>query len=310
MALRSLTFPRPARTLQRWFAGTLAVTISLASFPAFAADPFRTTNPHNIGDNTEAAFNAMFRSGDYVEARRLITQALASEPNEPMVQAMAAAIAYLDQNMPEVERRAKLTQQKARDLVETDPLRGHLYTAVGIFLEGGYVLQTQGIARGTPTALRMLQQVFSELGRAEDINRNDPELSLLKGFMDLLLAVNLPFANPDQAIARLRNGHPPYLSNRGIAIGLRDLGRYDEALREVNLALQAAPDNPDLIYLKAQINYMKGNSAGSIPLYEQALAYADQMPNQTVWQIRFEKCLAEGAAPEACSERATQAAQR
>ncbi|MBD0334137.1 MAG: hypothetical protein ICV62_01485 [Cyanobacteria bacterium Co-bin13] len=281
--------------------------MSLATLPAFAADPFRTSNPHNIGDTSEAAFNAMFRAGNYVEARQLINTALASEPNEPMVQAMAAAMAYLDQDFAELERRAKLTQQKAQALVDTDPLRGHLYTAVGIFLEGGYVLQTQGITRGTPTALRMLQQVFNELGQAEDIDRNDPELSLLKGFMDLLLAVNLPFANPDQAIARLRNSYPPYLANRGIAIGLRDLGRYDEAMREVNLALQAAPNNPDLIYLKAQINQMQGNTALSIPLYEQALAYANQMPNQMVWQIRFEKCLAEGLAGEACSERASRA---
>lgn len=307
MALRSFKFSRHARQFQRWFAGTLAVTISLATLPAFAADPFRTSNPHNIGDTSEAAFNAMFRAGNYVEARQLINTALASEPNEPMVQAMAAAMAYLDQDFAELERRAKLTQQKAQALVDTDPLRGHLYTAVGIFLEGGYVLQTQGITRGTPTALRMLQQVFNELGQAEDIDRNDPELSLLKGFMDLLLAVNLPFANPDQAIARLRNSYPPYLANRGIAIGLRDLGRYDEAMREVNLALQAAPNNPDLIYLKAQINQMQGNTALSIPLYEQALAYANQMPNQMVWQIRFEKCLAEGLAGEACSERASRA---
>ncbi|HEY9735418.1 MAG TPA: Sll0314/Alr1548 family TPR repeat-containing protein [Trichocoleus sp.] len=300
-------FFRHAHRFQRWFAGALAVTISLASFPAFAADPFRTANPHSIGDASEAAFNAMFRDGDYIEARQLINAALASEPNEPMIQAMAASMAYYDQDMNELLRRAQLTQQKAEALIATDPLRGHLYKAVGIFLEGAHVLQTQGIGRGTPTALRMLQQVFNEIGQAEDVNPNDPELSLLKGFMDLLIAVNLPFANPDQAIARLRNGAPSYLANRGIAIGLRDLGRYDEALREVDLALQTAPQNPELLSLKAQISQRQGNTNQSIRLYEQALAYADQMPKQTVWQIRFEKCLAEGATGPVCSERATQA---
>lgn len=295
---------RPAQRFQRWFAGALAMTISLATLPAFAADPFRTANPHVIGPASEAAFTAMFKEGDYVEAKRLINAALASEPNEPMVQALAASMAYLDQDMAELERRAKLTQQTAQALLESDPLRGHLYTAVGIFLEGGYVLQTQGVTRGTPTALRMLQRVFNELGQAEDINPNDPELSLLKGFMDLLLAVNLPFANPDQAIDRLRNGSPSYLSNRGIAIGLRDLGRYDEALAEVELALQAAPNNPDLIYLKAQISRLQGNIPASLPLYGQALTYADQMPDRFVREIRFEQCLAEGFDGGACAERA------
>jgi tetratricopeptide (TPR) repeat protein len=156
----------------------------------------------------------------------------------------------------------------------------------------------------------MLQQVFAELDAAEAINPNDPELSLLKGFMDLLLAVNLPFANPDQAIGKLRQGHPDYLSHRGIAIGLRDLQRYDEALTEVNQALAAAPDNPDLMYLKAQILSLLQDYQESLPYYAAALTYADQLPASTVWQIRFEECRAQGTTPETCSARATSAASR
>ncbi|HEY9881885.1 MAG TPA: Sll0314/Alr1548 family TPR repeat-containing protein [Leptolyngbyaceae cyanobacterium] len=304
MVLPSFKFARPAQRFQRWFAGTLAVTLSLSSLPAFAADPFRSSSPHSIGDASEAAFVAMFQEGDYVEARQLINTALASEPNEPMTQAMAASMAYLDQNWNELERRAKLTQEKSQNLMASDPLRGNLYMAVGIFLEGGHVLQTEGLTRGTPTALRMLQQVFSHLGNAEKIDRNDPELSLLKGFMDLLLAVNLPFSNPDQAIARLRNAAPTYLANRGIAIGLRDLGRYDEALKEVDIALSAAPDNPELIYLKGQITRLKGDNAASLPYYNKAMQYADQMPRPVVRDMRFEQCLAEGIDGPTCSARA------
>lgn len=294
---------RFAARLRPWLAGTLALTLGLPALPAWAADPFRPNDPHDIGETSEAAFYAMFQEGDYVEADALIQTALQTEPNEPMIQAMAAAMAYLDGDWAELERRAQTTQQTAQALMATDPLRGNLYLAVGIFLEGGYILQTQGIARGTPMALRMLQQVFGYLGEAEKIDRNDPELSLLKGFMDLLLAVNLPFANPDQAIARLRNGYPPYLSHRGIALGLRDLERYDEALVEVEKALNTAAENPDLIYLKAQIYRLKGEDSTSVPLYEQALTYADQMPDSLVEQIRFEHCLAEGFDGGTCTAR-------
>ncbi|MBW4485180.1 MAG: tetratricopeptide repeat protein [Tildeniella torsiva UHER 1998/13D] len=270
---------------------------------AHAGDPFRPNDPHEIGDKTEAVFNALFYEGNYTEAQSLVGQAIAAEPDEPMNYAIAAALGYLNKDLDKLAEQARLTQQTATALKETDPLRGHLYTAVGIFMEGAHVLQTQGIARGTPSALRLLQRVFSELEAAERIDANDPELSLLKGFMDLLLAVNLPFANPDQAIARLQNGSPAYLSHRGIALGMRDLGRYDEALAEVEKALTAAPNNPDLIYLKAQILFLQQKYDASLPLYESALTYADQLPASTVQQIAFEACQAEGTAGEVCFQR-------
>ncbi|MBD2230952.1 tetratricopeptide repeat protein [Phormidium tenue FACHB-1052] len=270
---------------------------------AHAGDPFRPNDPHEIGDKTEAVFNALFYEGNYTAAQSLVGQAIAAEPDEPMNYAIAAALGYLNKDLDKLAEQARLTQQTATALKESDPLRGHLYTSVGIFMEGAHVLQTQGIARGTPSALRLLQRVFSELAAAERIDANDPELSLLKGFMDLLLAVNLPFANPDQAIARLQNGNPAYLSHRGVAIGMRDLGRYDEALAEVDKALTAAPNNPDLIYLKAQILFLQQKYDASLPLYKSALTYADQLPASTVQQITLEACQAEGIAGEVCVER-------
>jgi tetratricopeptide (TPR) repeat protein len=217
--------------------------------------------------------------------------------------AIAAALGYLNQDLDKLSQQASMTQQTAVALKASDPLRGHMYNAVGIFMEGAHVLQTQGIARGTPTALRLLQRVFSELDAAEKIDRNDPELSLLKGFMDLLLAVNLPFANPDNAIARLQNGSPDYLSYRGIAIGMRDLGRYSEAQNQVDKALAAAPNNPDLLYLKAQILFLQQQYEASLPFYRSALSYADQLPASTVRQMNFEACQAAGTAGEVCAER-------
>ncbi|MGB3199886.1 MAG: Sll0314/Alr1548 family TPR repeat-containing protein [Nodosilinea sp.] len=285
-------------------AGTLTVVcLALVPATAQAGDPFRTTDPHDIGDQTEAVFNALFYDGNYTAAESLVKEAIAAEPDEPMNYAIAAALGYLNKDLNELSEQARLTQQTATALKATDPLRGHLYSAVGIFMEGAYTLQTQGIARGTPTALRLLQRVFSEIEAAEEIDPNDPELSLLKGFMDLLLAVNLPFANPDQAIARLQNGHPDYLTHRGVAIGMRDLGRYSEAQAAVDKALAAAPNNPDLLYLKAQILFLQQQYSASLPFYRSALTYADQLPASTARQITFEACQAEGSTNEVCIER-------
>ncbi len=295
---------RSGLRLRALLAGTLTTAfLALAPMTAQAGDPFRSTDPHAIGDKTEAVFNALFYEGNYTSAQTLVQQAIAAEPGEPMNYAIAAALGYLNKDLDGLAQQASQTQTAAAALKATDPLRGHLYTAVGIFMEGAHVLQTRGIARGTPTALRMLQRVFSELDAAERIDPNDPELSLLKGFMDLLLAVNLPFANPDQAIARLQNGSPPYLAHRGIAIGLRDLERYSEALVEVDKALAAAPNNPDLLYLKAQILYLQQQPAASLPYYRSALNYADQLPVSTARQIAFEACLAEGLDGPTCADR-------
>ena len=298
------TPPRLGSRLRSVLAGALTTAfLGLAPMAAQAGDPFRASNPHDIGDKTEAVFNALFYEGNYTAAQALVGEAIAAEPGEPMNYAVAAALGYLNRDLDKLAQQASMTQQTAAALKATDPLRGHLYTAVGVFMEGAHVLQTQGVARGTPRALRLLQRVFSELDAAEQIDRNDPELSLLKGFMDLLLAVNLPFANPDNAIARLQNGSPDYLSYRGIAIGMRDLGRYSEAQSQVDKALAAAPNNPDLLYLKAQILFLQQQYEASLPFYRSALSYADQLPVSTVRQIAFEACQAEGTAGEVCAER-------
>lgn len=274
--------------------GTTAIALGTLSSPSWAGDPFRTSNPHAIGDKTEAAFEAIFKEGDYPAAKRYLDEAVQTEGNEPMVHAMLASMAYLDQDWDELLQRAQETQSTAEALIATDPLRGHLYAAAGIFLEGAHVLSTQGVTRGTPTALAMLQQVFNHIDAAEKIDRNDPELSLLKGFMDLMLAVNLPFSSPDQAIQRLADhGAPTYVSQRGIAIGYRDLDQPDKALAAVNNAIAHAPNNPELFYLQAQIYARAGNRDSSLAAFAKALEQADQLPLPVHQRIVFEQCLAE-----------------
>ena len=298
------------RLATRLASGLAAFTLSLGvALPTLAADPFRPdSSTHNIGEYTEGAFEAIFKEGNYEKAEDLLALADQNEADEPLVHAMLASMAYLngEEGLPEVASRAALTKQKAQDLIATDPLRGHLYTAVGTFLEGAYLLKTEGVARATPRALGMLQQVFRSLEEAENIDPEDPELNLLKGYMDLMLAVNLPFSNPEEAIATMaEHGSPVYLTQRGIALGYRDLDQYADALNAVNRAIAAAPQNPELFYLKAQILRSQGAKADSLVQFEQALNYAEQLPPRLVTRITWEQCVTKAAVPiQQCSDEA------
>ena len=311
MSISTSVFARSSRAVRKFSvrlgSGLLAFGLSASlALPAFSADPFRTNSPHEIGELTEAAFQAIFRDGDYDLALQILQEAETAEADEPLVHAMLASMAYLegDAGLEEVARRATLTREAAEALVETDPLRGHLYTAVGVFLEGAYVLQTEGVAKGTPRALGMLQTVFSELDAAESIDPTDSELNLLKGYMDLMLAVNLPFSNPEEAISRMdQYGNPVYLTQRGIAIGYRDLAQYDEAMIAVDKAIAAAPENPELFYLKAQLHARLGNNDESVEYFSRALDYQEQLPENLVRRITWESCIAEGVPGQTCSDR-------
>ena len=296
------------KLIVRLGSGLMALGLSIATaLPTLAADPFRagtSTAPHSIGPLTESAFKAIFKDGDYKSAKTYLAQAESAEPGEPLVQAMLASMDYLSGKFENVNQRAAATKSAAQALESSDPLRGHLYTAVGTFLEGAYVLKTQGVARGTPAALGMLQTVFNELDEAESIDPTDPELNLLKGYMDLMLAVNLPFSNPEEAITRMSDhGSPTYLTQRGIAVGYRDLGDYDTAIVAVDKAIAAAPNNPELLYLKAQLLAKKGAQADSAALFKKALESAAQLPTSLVKQITWESCVAEGVAAKQCQSR-------
>lgn len=285
----------------------LSVATFGISFSAIAADPFRPTSPHDIGEHTETAFRVIFEEGNYAAADAALAKAEANEAGEPLVHALIAAMAYFkgSSGLDEVAHRAKLTQETAAELKETDPLRGHLYTAVGLFLEGAHMLKTEGLAKGTPKALGMLQQVFNELDAAERIDAEDSELNLLRGSMDLMLAVNLPFANPERAIARMaQHSHPVYVTQRTIAIGYRDLEQHDRALVAVNKALDAASNNPELFYLKAQILAGLGNTAESLDWFAKALNSRSQLPEVLSRRISWENCVTEGTEPESCSDMA------
>lgn len=277
----------PLRRITAALTSGVTIALSLWVNPALA-DPFRTSNPRPIGDQTEQAFKVLFEQGNYQQAAELLRTA---EPNEPLAYAMKAALAYIDRDWDTMGQNARLTRESAEQLMATDPLRGHLYVAAGQFLEGAHTLSTQGTVRATPAILSKLQQIFDSLKEAEKIDPQDPELNLLKGYMDLMLAVNLPFSNPEQAIERLQNyAAPSYLAQRGIAIAYRDLDKPEQALAAVDSALQQTPNNPELLYLKAQILRKQGNNQESLRFFRQALAKQAQLPQNLAYQIAWEQC--------------------
>ncbi|MBI4783600.1 MAG: hypothetical protein HY785_20130 [Oscillatoriophycideae cyanobacterium NC_groundwater_1537_Pr4_S-0.65um_50_18] len=292
----------------------LSLMLSLWLHPA-QADPFRSGDARAIGPKTEEAFKTLFEQGNYQQAEQMLR---AAEPDEPLAHAMLAALAYVDQDWETMGESARLTRETAEKLVASDALRGHLYVAAGHFLEGAYTLSTQGTVAATPTVLAKLQQVFDNLSQAEKIAPQDPELNLMKGYMDLMLAVNLPFANPDQAIERLTsNAAPEYLAQRGIAIGYRDLEQPDKALTAVEQAIKLTPGgvNPELFYLKAQILRLKSDKLqgdeqsktrqDSVRFFRKAWALRDRFPESLVRQLSREGCRtfqqSRNRNPDACS---------
>ncbi|MEC4806699.1 MAG: Sll0314/Alr1548 family TPR repeat-containing protein [Jaaginema sp. PMC 1080.18] len=286
--------PRKAITLA--LSMTVAVTANLWGLAAWAGDPFRNSNTRDIGDRTEAAIEAIFVEGDYTKGQGLVTEAIAANPNEPLTHAIAAALAYSNEDWEALRPHARATLDAAEKLLDSDPLRGNIYMAVGNFIEGSYTIKTQGPIG----AVSKLQKVLQYISEAEKIDADDPELSLLKGYMELMLAVNLPFANPENAIANFRdNAAPTYMVNRGIAIAYRDLEKYDQALTYVEKALQETPDNPEVHYLQAQILYKLGKQRNDAALVEQAaelfesvIARQDQLPDYLDTPLQFELQLA------------------
>jgi len=279
---------------------TAAIALNFWVTPSLAGDPFGRREPHQIGDHTEAAFKAIFQKGNYPEAERHLKEALDKESNEPLAYAMQASLAYTKGDLTGLSKYSKQTLEAGEKLIANDPLRGNIYMAVGHFFEGAVILTREGTVKGAPQALSRLRQVYQHLDKAEAISPQDPELNLLKGYMDLMLSVSLPFANPDEAIGRLeRNAAPEYLADRGIAIGYRDLKQYSQALDYANRAIKATPDNPELYYLKAQILREQGRREKSQQLIQDAIANFDkaltkksQLPASLVKQIERERASA------------------
>lgn len=259
------------------------IIISLSNNAVWAQDPFRTDEPRDIGKHTEQAFETVFLQGDYKAVAEELKIAETEEAEEPLAHALLASLAYTEKDWEGIKKYATQTIAAAELLEPEDPVRGNLYLAVGHFLDGAYIYEKEGAL----SAINKLQLVFKYLDRAEDAEPNDPELNLIKGYMDLLLAVNLPFSKPEQAIARFEDyAAPNYLVERGLAVAYRDLKDYNQALKYANKALKTAPENPEHYYLKGQILRKIGKQKNSTKVlseavenFELALESSEQLPD-------------------------------
>lgn len=269
-------------------------TVVLGTFinPAFAGDPFRSQNPKDIGDQTEAAFKALFKEGDYPKAKALLSQAVVQESDEPLVHVLQAAVAFNDEDLDRFKAAATATRETANQLMARDELRGNLYLAVGDFLEGAVIVKRDGLVRGAVGALSKIQDAFSRLDAAEKIDPQDPEFNLIKGNIDLMLAVNiqLPLSDSSKAIERLEaSASPRYIADRSLAWGYRDMKQPDKAMMAVDRALQLSAENPELQYLKAQILVKQQNDQAALEWFDKALTKRDQLPAKLVAQIEQER---------------------
>jgi tetratricopeptide (TPR) repeat protein len=263
------------------------VAMGLWSGSVLAKDPFRSANPRPINANTQAAFEAFFKQGDYKSAANYLKQL---DPADPLSLAMRASLSYSDMLgerdqarkatlLEEFQSFANQTRTAAERLVGSDPLRGNLYLAVSHFFDGVYAFTKEGTVKGTAKVLGELQQIIKYLNDAEAKSPNDPELNLLRGYIDVYSGIYLPFSSPDKGIARLQQfASPRYLADRGLAMGYLEMKEYDKAMTSVDSAIAAAPENPELWYLKSRILAKQGKDQDSIPYLEKAIAKKDQLP--------------------------------
>ncbi len=289
---------------------SLSMIISLSSGIALAKDPFRSENTREIGKYTAEAFKTVFFEGDYKTVDEKLDLAESEEANEPLAYAMLASLAYTERDWESIKKYATKTLESAQFLSAEDPVRGNLYLAVGHFLDGAYIYEKQGAI----DAVNKLQLVFKYLDEAEENDPDDPEFNLIKGYMDLLLAVNLPFSSPEQAITRFETyAAPNYLVDRGLAVAYRDLEQYDRALEYANKALETAPNNPEHYYLKGQILRQIGKKKNDSKVledamknFEQALEKSAQLPNFVLETLEKENRLTQEKIAEIESGTATE----
>lgn len=274
---------------------------ALATTKASSNMVFPTAGKANKGQSyVELAKAAMFRDGDYLKAKQYLDIALQLEPNEPLAYAMSTLYPFSNGEYEKVKEYGSKTVNTAAKLMKTNPLRGNLYQGVGTGILAAYEFKkTNGGALG---ALSRLQKVFAYLDKAKKIDANNPELNLIEGYINLLLAVNLPFSDTSEAIDDLKNASPKYLAWRGMYLGYRDLKDYDKANTAINNAIKLAPQNAELTYYKAQLLGIRGREKRdekalkeSIKLFEVAYRKRDRLLISTLAQILSERCQAKSA---------------
>jgi tetratricopeptide (TPR) repeat protein len=93
----------------------------------------------------------------------------------------------------------------------------------------------------------------------------------------------------DEALKNFQKAGPPYLALRGQALVYRDTKDYANAQVAVDKAIAVASQNPELLYLKAQIFVLQKNPNEAMKYFDQALKLGNELPADTLKQINKER---------------------
>ncbi len=270
------------------FVAILSCAALLGGGPVLAADPFRAgVGARPMGSALETAFEDFFRTGNYLNSTQKLNAAQAENPREPLVYSLQAALAFINEQPAQVLALGQKTQQVAQSLQVKDSARSHLYRGIGKGFEGAsYYLKDKdlGIARALPSLFSMI----AEINKAHQLAPNDPEINLVSGYVEMVLA-GQKMKSYDEALSSFRKAAPAYLAYRGQALVYRDTRNYPQAQAMVAKALQGAPKNPDLFYLRGQILALQKKHVDAVSSFDQALALGKQLPESVKKQIRRER---------------------
>jgi tetratricopeptide (TPR) repeat protein len=231
----------------------------------------------------EGAFEDFFRRGNYLNSGQKLTIAQTENPKEPLVYTLQAALAFLNEQPDQMKALAQNAYKVSETLKTKDKARSHLYRGISQGLEGtSYYLKDNGAA-GVAMAFTFVPSMLMEIDKARQLAPDDPEVNLIVGY------VNTVLNKYDDALAAFRKAGPSYLADRGQALVYRDKKDYPQALQMVEKAITAAPQNPELLYLKAQILASQQQPLQAVTFFDKALSLGKQLPESTKKQIRKER---------------------
>lgn len=266
--------------IRRYGAMPLAVVLLCAN-SALAADPFRVgIKARPIGTSLQSAFEDFFRYGKYQSSSEKLTKAEAENPDEPLVYTLQAATAYQNNQKEAFLMTLPKIRAASKVIATKDSARSHLYQGIAQGLEGYFLKDS---VADLPKTLTYASSMLLEIDKAHQLSPNDPEINLFVGFVNMVLSKN------DEALKNFQKAGPPYLALRGQALVYRDTNDYANAQIAVNKAIAIAPQNPELLYLKAQILVKQKNPTEAVKFFDQAIKLGNQLPEGTLKQIKKER---------------------
>ena len=259
----------------------LPLSVIFCAHSALAADPFRVgIKARPMGASLQSVFEDFFRYGKYKSSSQKLAKAQAENPNEPLVFTLLAATAYQNQQKDVFLQMVPKIRDASNRIAAKDSARSHLYKGIAQGLQG-YFLKDN--VTDLPKTLTYASSMLLEIDKAHSLSPNDPEINLFVGFINMVLGKH------DEALKNFQKASPPYLALRGKALVYRDTKDYANAQVAVDKAIAVAPQNPELLYLKAQILVLQKNPNEAMKYFNQALKLGNELPADTLKQINKER---------------------